>query len=135
MNKLMYVLALFAVLAGAAQAVAPPEDNGIGVLCVFTTPDPPFENQATVAAVQTLDLYFVLYHPIAPSGFIGAADFGWALDPAVPFFVLSSGGPGNTINIGVSRRSRSSVLAPTRRCSTGTLFCSTPCCCFKPTPA
>jgi len=101
MNRLLYVLIALVLTASATLAVEPPPNDGHGVLCILTAPDPPFENHAQgVVSQQTIDLYFVLYHPLAPSGFIGAADFGWVLDPLPSFAIMASGGPGGTINIG-----------------------------------
>lgn len=102
--RLFMAMVLLLVAVGVAGAVEPPPATDPSVFCVLTSPAPPFENYLqNVSAGTPFTMYFVLYNPNVPSGFIGAADFGWAFDPAPTGVIMEAAGPAGTLNIGTGQ--------------------------------
>lgn len=108
MRRLVTALAslavVFLLVPAVGSAIEPPVDNGVGVMCVFTSEDLFEANNyiENAAAFTTYHLYFVLYNPVAPSGSLGGCAFTWRMDPvpSPPPVFTSVTLPPNTINIG-----------------------------------
>jgi len=100
-------VATLALAPTAALAIDPPDDLGTAVLCIFTEPEatPTAENSLMNPDLLTpYTLYFVLYYPQAPSGFLGGVEFSLPIEPPLgdvaTILELAFPAPYDALNIG-----------------------------------
>ncbi len=107
MRRLVTALAslavVFLLIPSIGLAIDPPVENGVGVLCIFTSDDVAAADNVIESAAPFVQhrLYFMLYHPQIASTTVGAMTFSWSLVPAPaapPILTLNL--PAQTLNIG-----------------------------------
>ncbi len=79
------LFALLTILASAALAVDPPEDQGYAVLGIYTQPEASEEAAVVLENVDAgvpYTIYFVMYHHRLESYNLGGFEFSWRIDPA-----------------------------------------------------
>jgi hypothetical protein len=106
MRRLVTALAslavVFLLIPSVGLAIDPPVDNGVGVMCIYTSTDIAAANNTIEnAAPGAHRIYFVLFNPQIESTVLGAATFSWRFEPAItPIVQLTL--PPSTLNIGTN---------------------------------
>jgi len=83
--KMLLSLFALSLLVSPVLAVDPPEDQGYGVLGIYTEPAATPEAQTyleDVAPGTIYTIYFVLYHADLESYNLGGFEFSWRVEPA-----------------------------------------------------
>jgi len=79
------LFALLTIVASAALAVSPPEDQGFAVLGIYTQPE---ASEDAAVMLEDVDagvpytIYFVMYHHRLDSYNLGGFEFSWSIEPS-----------------------------------------------------
>jgi hypothetical protein len=87
MRRLGTVLAslavVFLLIPSIGLAIEPPVENGVGILCIYTTEDIETSDNVvpTVTPFVPFDIYFYIYNEQIDSDNLGGVEFNWRFEP------------------------------------------------------